>query len=132
MTCSPKKKKKKVKISVQIHEQEHLEKFIADMMSHIEEYHYTAHKNRNGIKKTTSIVDNFLKTVKRKLRQVESFRDQEWAGISFRAMANIRNFAPFMSGAKNAHKSPFMLAQGQTFNLPWIQVMNVHNAFLFG
>jgi hypothetical protein len=78
------------------------------------------------------IVDNFLKTVKRKLRQVESFRDQEWAGISFRAMANIRNFAPFMSGAKNAHKSPFMLAQGQTFNLPWIQVMNVHNAFLFG
>jgi hypothetical protein len=37
-----------------------------------------------------------------------------------------------MSGAKNAHKSPFMLAQGQTFNLPWIQVMNVHNAFLFG
>jgi len=94
--------------------------------------HYTAHKNRNGIKKTTSIVDNFLKTVKRKLRQVESFRDQEWAGISFRAMANIRNFAPFMSGAKNAHKSPFMLAQGQTFNLPWIQVMNVHNAFLFG
>jgi hypothetical protein len=25
-----------------------------------------------------------------------------------------------------------MLAQGQTFNLPWIQVMNVHNAFLFG
>ena len=63
---------------------------------------------------------------------MESFRDQEWAGISFRAMANIRNFAPFMSGAKNAHKSPFMLAQGQTFNLPWIQVMNVHNAFLFG
>jgi hypothetical protein len=47
-------------------------------------------------------------------------------------MANIRNFAPFMSGAKNAHKSPFMLAQGQTYNLPWIQVMNVHNAFLFG
>jgi hypothetical protein len=37
-----------------------------------------------------------------------------------------------MSGAKNAHKNPFMLAQGQTFNLPWIQVMNVHNAFLFG
>ncbi len=49
MTCSPKKGKKKVKISVQIHEQEHLEKL-----------------------------------------------------------------------------------QGQTFNLPWIQVMNVHNAFLFG
>jgi hypothetical protein len=58
--------------------------------------HYTVHKNRNGIKKTTSIVDNFLKTVKRKLRQVESFRDQEWAGILFRAMANIRNFAPFI------------------------------------
>jgi hypothetical protein len=47
-------------------------------------------------------------------------------------MANVRNFAPFMSGAKNAHKSPFMLTQGQTYNLPWIQVMNVHNAFLFG
>jgi hypothetical protein len=56
----------------------------------------------------------------------------EWAGILFRAMANIRNFAPFMSGTKNAHKSTFMLAQGQTYNLPRIQVMNVHNAFLFG
>jgi hypothetical protein len=24
-----------------------------------------------------------------------------------------------------------MLAAGQTHNLPWIQVMNMHNAFLF-
>jgi hypothetical protein len=51
--------------------------------------------------------------------------------ILFRAMANVRNFMPFTSGSKNAHKSPFMLAQGQTHGLPWIQVMNVHNAFLF-
>lgn len=92
---------------------------------------YTSHKNRKGITKTTSLADNFLKTVKRKLRQVESFRDQDCSLASFRAMANVRNFAPFMSGAKNAHQSPFMLAQGQTYNLPWIQVMNVHNAFLF-
>ena len=28
---------------------------------------YTVNKNRNGIKKTTSLVDNFLKVVKRKL-----------------------------------------------------------------
>ena len=46
-------------------------------------------------------------------------------------MANIRNFVPFMSGAENAHKSPFMLAQGETYGLTWIQAMNVHNAFLF-
>ena len=92
---------------------------------------YTVNKNRNGIKKTTSPVDNFLKIVKRKLRQVESFRDRHMTGILFRAMANVRNFVPFMSGAKNMHKSPFMLAQGETYGLTWIQAMNVHNAFLF-
>ncbi|MDM8525937.1 DUF6431 domain-containing protein [Desulfococcaceae bacterium HSG8] len=92
---------------------------------------YTCRKRRKGIKKTTSLADNFLKTVKRKLRQVQSFRDRECTEILFRAMANVRNFVPFMSGAKNAHKSPFMLAQGKTYDLPWVQVMNVHNAFLF-
>lgn len=93
--------------------------------------HYTCHKSRKGITKTTSIVDNYLKTVKRKLRQVESFRDQDCTHILFRAMANTRNFIPFLSGAKNAHKSPFMLAGGETCDLPWIQAMNMHNAFLF-
>jgi hypothetical protein len=93
--------------------------------------YYASHKIRQGIKKTTSIADNFLKTVKRKLRQVESFREQESAGLLFRAMANVRNFVPFTSGSKNAHKSPFMLARGKTHDLPWVQVMNVHNAFLF-
>ncbi len=92
---------------------------------------YTCHKRKKGIKKTTSLADNFLKIVKRKLRQVESFRDQECTRILFRAMANVRNFVPFMSGAKNAHKSPFIIAKGETFDLPWIQIMNVHNAFLF-
>jgi len=92
---------------------------------------YTSHKRRNGITKTTSLVDNLLKCVKRKLRMVESFRDKEYTRILFQALANTRNFVPFLSGAKNAHKSPFMLAQGQTYNLQWIQVMNVHNAFLF-
>jgi len=60
-----------------------------------------------------------------------SFRDAEWARLYFRAQANTRNFLPFGSGAKNAHKSPFLLAGGQTYDLPWIQVMNVHDAFLF-
>ncbi|QTA86536.1 hypothetical protein [Desulfonema magnum] len=93
--------------------------------------HYTCHKRRKGIKRTTSLADNFLKIVKRKLRQLESFRDQECTETLFRAMANVRNFVPFISGAKNAHKSPFILARGQTFELPWTQIMNVHNAFLF-
>jgi hypothetical protein len=93
--------------------------------------HYTVYKRRNGIKKTTSLVDNFLKTVKRKLRQAESFRDPNWAKLLLRAMANVRNFVPFMPGAKNAGKSPFVLANGSTYDLPWSQVMNVHNAFLF-
>lgn len=92
---------------------------------------YTIHKQRNGITKTTSIVDNFLKVVKRKLRMAESFRDPLYARILFTALANIRNFVPFLPGAKNAHQSPFLLAHGQTYNLPWIQVMNLHNAFLF-
>jgi len=93
--------------------------------------HYTCHKKRAGISKTTSLIDNFLKLVKRKLTMVQSFRDRKWARILFQAMANTRNFVPFWPGAKNAHKSPFILAQGQTYNLPWIQVMNFHNAFLF-
>ncbi len=93
--------------------------------------HYTSHKNRKGISQTTSIVDNYLKSIKRKLKQIESFRDKQWASIFFRAHATIRNFVPFLPGAKNAHKSPFELAGGQTYDLPWIQVMNVHNAFLF-
>ncbi len=92
---------------------------------------YTSHHKRNGLTKTTSIVDNFLKIVKRKLRQVESFRDQDCTRALFRAMATVRNFVPFLSGAQNAHKSPFMLAQGETYGLPWIQVLNMHNAFLF-
>ncbi len=92
---------------------------------------YTSHHKRNGLTKTTSIVDNFLKIVKRKLRQVESFRDQDGTRAFFRTMATVRNFVPFLSGAKNAHKSPFMMAQGETYDLPWIQVMNMHNAFLF-
>jgi hypothetical protein len=93
--------------------------------------HYTAHKKRNGITETTSIVDNYLKLVKRKLRQVESFRDRYWTKLFFRAQANARNFIPYNSGAKNAHKSPFMLAGGNSYGLPGFQVMNVHNAFLF-
>jgi len=93
--------------------------------------HYTSNKNRKGVTQTTSIVDNYLKGIKRKLKQIESFRDKEWASIFFRAHATIRNFVPFLAGAKNAHKSPFELAGGRTYDLPWIQAMNVHNAFLF-
>lgn len=93
--------------------------------------HYCANKNRIGIKRTTSIVDNFLKLAKEKLQKIKSFRDPEWASCFFRALANVRNFLPFKPGAKNAHKSPFMLAEGQTLNLPWMQVINLHNGFLF-
>ncbi len=91
---------------------------------------YTCHHKRHGLTPTTSIVDNFLKQVKRTLRQVESFRDPDSTSAFFRAMATVRNFVPFLSGAKHAHKSPFMLAHGETHGLPWVQVMNVHNAFL--
>ena len=124
----------KVKIdSLQMQEQAFCHYLIRPIMEEVikNAVRYTVNKNRNGIKKTTSPVDNFLKIVKRKLRQSESFRDRHRTGILFRAMANIRNFVPFMTGAKNMHKSPFMLAKGKTYGLPWIQAMNVHNAFLF-
>jgi len=62
---------------------------------------------------------------------VESFRDKERASLFFSDQANTRNFAPYNPGAKNAHQSPFMISGGQTYDLPWIQVMNMHNAFLF-
>ena len=92
---------------------------------------YTMHKKRKGISKCTFAVDNYLKIVKRKLKTVESFRDEKMTKLTFQGMANVRNFVPFMSGAKNAHKSPFELAGGETYGLSWIQTMNVHNAFLF-
>ena len=92
---------------------------------------FTCHHKRHGLTKTTSMVDNFLKQVKRKLRQVESFRDQDATRVFFRAMATVRNFVPFLAGAKNAHQSPFMLAEGETYDLPWAQTMNMHNAFVF-
>jgi histone H3/H4 len=93
--------------------------------------HYTMHNKRKGISTTTFAVDNYLKIVKRKLRQVESFRDKEMTKLTFQGMATVRNFVPFMSGAKNAHKSPFELAGGETYGLSWIQTMNIHSAFLF-
>jgi hypothetical protein len=93
--------------------------------------HYTMHNKRKGVTKTTFAVDNYLKIIKRKLKTVESFRDEEMTRLTFQGMANVRNFVPFMSGAKNAHKSPFELAGGETYDLSWIQTMNVHNAFLF-
>ncbi|ETR68265.1 MAG: hypothetical protein OMM_09636 [Candidatus Magnetoglobus multicellularis str. Araruama] len=93
--------------------------------------HYTMHNKRKGVTKTTFAVDNYLKIVKRKLRQVESFREEEMTKLTFQGMATVRNFVPFMSGAKNAHKSPFEIAGGVTYGLPWIQTMNTHNAFLF-
>lgn len=106
---------------------------LAERVSELKENaaHYTSHKNRKEITQTTSIVDNFLKIVKRKLKGVESFRDQETTKLFFKGLANIRNFAPFAPGAKNARKSPFKIAGGETYGLPWAQVMNIHNAFLF-
>jgi len=93
--------------------------------------YYTSHKQRKGIAQTTSMVDNYLKLVKRKLKQVESFRDKQWTTLFFKAQANTRNFVPFNPGAKNAGRSPFLLSGGKTYDLPWIQVMNIHNTFLF-
>ncbi len=106
---------------------------LAERVSELKENaaHYTSHKNRKGITQTTSIVDNFLKNVKRKLKEVESFRDAECTKSFFKGMANIRNFVPFVSGSKNANHSPFEIAGGETYGLPWAQVMNIHNAFLF-
>ena len=119
--------------SLQMHEQAFCHSIFQPIIEVIKKnaVRYTVNKKRNGIKKTTSLVDNFLKIVKRKLKQSESFRDRRMTGILFRAMANIRNFVPCMSGAENTHKSPFMSARGETNGQPWIQAMNVHNAFLF-
>ncbi len=106
---------------------------LAERVSELKENatHYTSHKRRKGVTQTTSIVDNFLKRVKKKLIQVESFRDEEWARLFFKGIANVRNFLPFVPGSKNANKSPFGIAGGKTYDLPWAQVMNVHDGFLF-
>jgi hypothetical protein len=114
-------------------EEEFLDPILRARLDELKEnaVYYTAHKQRKGIAQTTSMVDNYLKLVKRKLRQVESFRDKQWTTLFFKGQANTRNFVPFSPGAKNAGRSPFSLAGGKTYDLPWIQAMNVHNAFLF-
>jgi hypothetical protein len=106
---------------------------LAERVSELKEnaVHYTSHKNRKGITQTTSIVDNYLKNVKRKLREAESFRDPQLTKHFFKGLANIRNFASFVSGSKYANKSPFEIAGGETYGLPWAQLMNIHNVFLF-
>lgn len=116
-----------------LHDEAFLDPILQARLDELKEnaVYYTVHKHRKGIAQTTSIVDNYLKIVKRKLRQVESFRDRQWAALFFKAQANTRNFVPFNPGAKHAGRSPFSLAGGHSYDLPWIQVMNVHNAFLF-
>jgi hypothetical protein len=73
------------------------------------------------------LIINYLKIVKRKLKTVDSFRDEKMTKLTFQWMVNVRNFVPFMSGSKNDHKSPFELAGGETYGLSWIQTMKVHN-----
>jgi len=60
----------KVKIeSLQMHEQAFRHTLFRTIIEEVKKnaVRYTVNKNRNGIKKTTSLVDNFLKVVKRKL-----------------------------------------------------------------
>ena len=60
----------KVKIeSLQMHEQAFRHTLFRTIIEEVikNAVRYTVNKNRNGIKKTTSLVDNFLKVVKRKL-----------------------------------------------------------------
>jgi len=49
-------------------------------------------------------VDNFLKIVKTQIKAGRKFQGQGTHSTLFKAMANIRNFVPFMSGAKNVGK----------------------------
>ncbi len=39
--------------------------------------------------------------------------------------------SPLKHSSLNRNQTRFIIAQGETFDLPWTQVMNVHNAFLF-
>jgi hypothetical protein len=121
-----------VKVDMLLKEEEFNHPLLKERLDELKKnaVNYTANKMRSGIKKTTSLVDNFLKLAKRKLREAMSFRDQEWSGIFFKGLANVRNFVEFKAGAKNAHKSPFVLAGGENFELPWMEVLNVHNGFL--
>ncbi len=78
-------------------------------------------------KRQPLMVDNFLKTVKRKLSQAESFRDGTWAGVLLRGMANINFqdevlgvrtedpvFMPKMTGAQYEKRSRLTCATTRT------------------
>jgi hypothetical protein len=87
--------------------QARLEELIANAV------HYTSHHKRHGLTKTTSIVDNFLKIVKRKLRQVESFRDPRVPDSSSGRWRMSEILCPFYPGPRTPIRAPLCWLRGR-------------------
>ena len=51
--------------------------------------------------------------------------------VNISRYGDSEKFCTIYVRGKNVHKNPFELADGETYKLPWIQIMNTHNAFLF-
>jgi Flp pilus assembly protein, ATPase CpaF len=64
------------------------------------------------------------------IKTVESFRDKEMTKLTFQGMANVSKFCTIYVWCEKSPTKPFELAGGETYDLPWIQTMNAHNAFL--
>ncbi len=83
-----------------------------------------AHEMNNMLRSLT-----MLKKALDRLGRLNYFHRKQYPAIFLEIEESIDAIQLWIR--KNVGKSPFMLAAGQTHNLPWIQVMNMHNAFLF-
>ncbi len=90
--------------------------------------HFNTHRLRSPLlTATTSLVELTFKFLTRKIESLYSFRRSKCdaAQKSLTTWALIRNFIPYLPGAKYAGQSPAQLAGVDLQGLPWLQYINL-------
>ena len=90
--------------------------------------HYNTRRLRSPLlAATTSTVELTFKFLTRKVESLYSFRRSQCnaAQRSLTVWALVRNFAPYLPGARYAGQSPAELAGVDLMGLPWLQFINL-------
>lgn len=89
--------------------------------------YYTARLRSPLLAATTSRIELTFKFLTRKIESLYSFRRSRCnaAQKSLNTWALVRNFLPYLPGAKNAGRSPAELAGVDLQGLPWLQYVNL-------
>jgi hypothetical protein len=90
-------------------------------------HYYTARLRSPTLAATTSRIELTFKFLTRKVESLYSFRRSTCnaAQKSLTTWALVRNFMPFLPGAKHAGHSPAELAGVDLQGLPWLQYVNL-------